>query len=31
MVIVPVMYGIMSRHGERNKKKSVIKQFQFME
>ena len=31
MVIVPVMYGIMSRHGERNKKKEVIKQFQFME
>jgi hydrophobic/amphiphilic exporter-1 (mainly G- bacteria), HAE1 family len=31
MVIVPVMYGIMSRHGERNKKRAVIKQFQFME
>lgn len=31
MVVVPVMYGIMARRGERNKKKSVIKQFQFME
>ncbi len=31
MVIVPVMYGILSRHGERNKKKSVTRQFQFMD
>jgi len=31
MVIVPVMYGLLTRHGERNKKKTVVKQFQFME
>lgn len=31
MVIVPVMYGLLARHGERNKKKTVVKQFQFME
>ncbi|MDD4755489.1 MAG: efflux RND transporter permease subunit, partial [Prolixibacteraceae bacterium] len=31
MVIVPVMYGIMSHHGERNKKKGIIKQIRFME
>ena len=31
MVIVPVMYGVMTRHGERNKRKKVIKQFQFMD
>jgi hydrophobic/amphiphilic exporter-1 (mainly G- bacteria), HAE1 family len=31
MVIVPVMYGILARHGERNKKKMVTRQFQFME
>lgn len=31
MVIVPVMYGLLARHGERNKRKTVIKQFQFME
>jgi hydrophobic/amphiphilic exporter-1 (mainly G- bacteria), HAE1 family len=31
MVIVPVMYGVLSRHGERNKKKTVTRQFQFMD
>ena len=31
MVLVPVMYGILARHGERNKRKTVIKQFHFME
>ncbi|SHF04849.1 hydrophobic/amphiphilic exporter-1, HAE1 family [Mariniphaga anaerophila] len=31
MVIVPVMYGIMAQHGERDKKKKVVKQFRFME
>jgi hydrophobic/amphiphilic exporter-1 (mainly G- bacteria), HAE1 family len=31
MVIVPVMYGIMSKHGERNKRGKVVKQFQFMD
>jgi len=31
MVIVPVMYGLMAHHGERNKKKKVTKQFRFME
>jgi HAE1 family hydrophobic/amphiphilic exporter-1 len=31
MVVVPVMYGLLSRRGERNKKKTVIKQFQFMD
>ncbi len=31
MVIVPVMYGLLAHHGERNKKKGVIKQFRFME
>ncbi len=31
MVIVPVMYGLLAHHGQRNKKKNVIKQFTFME
>jgi HAE1 family hydrophobic/amphiphilic exporter-1 len=31
MVIVPVMYGLMAHHGERDKKKKVEKQFRFME
>ncbi|HZH71237.1 MAG TPA: efflux RND transporter permease subunit, partial [Mariniphaga sp.] len=31
MVIVPVMYGVLARRGERNKKKNVVKQFRFME
>ncbi len=31
MVIVPVMYGIFSRRGERNKTDKVRKQFHFME
>ncbi len=31
MVIVPVMYGLLAHHGERNKKKDVVKQFRFME
>jgi HAE1 family hydrophobic/amphiphilic exporter-1 len=31
MVIVPVMYGLMAHHGERNKKQTVVKQFRFME
>jgi hydrophobic/amphiphilic exporter-1 (mainly G- bacteria), HAE1 family len=31
MVIVPVMYGLMAHHGERNKKKKVTKQFRFLE
>ncbi len=30
MIIVPVMYGIMGRKGERDKKKKVIKQFEFI-
>ncbi len=31
MVIVPVMYGVMSRRGERNKVEKLRKQFHFME
>ncbi len=31
MVLVPVMYGILARHGERNKRKSIMKQFDFMQ
>ena len=31
MVIVPVMYGLLAHRGERNSKKSVPKQFRFME
>ena len=31
MVIVPVMYGIFARKGERNKQLKVRKQFQFMD
>lgn len=31
MVLVPVMYGILARHGERNKKKTVTRQFNFMD
>jgi HAE1 family hydrophobic/amphiphilic exporter-1 len=31
MVIVPVMYGLMAHHGERSKKRSVLKQIRFME
>ncbi len=31
MIIVPVMYGLLAHHGERNKKKTVDKQFRFME
>ncbi|MFW6259294.1 MAG: efflux RND transporter permease subunit [Tangfeifania sp.] len=30
MVIVPVMYGLLAHHGERNKKQKVEKQFHFM-
>jgi HAE1 family hydrophobic/amphiphilic exporter-1 len=30
MVIVPVMYGLLAHHGERNKKEKVKKQFHFM-
>lgn len=30
MVIVPVMYGIMGKSGERNKKKKIEKQFEFI-
>lgn len=30
MVIVPVMYGLMGKRGERNKKKKVQKQFEFI-
>lgn len=31
MVIVPVMYGLMAHHGERDKKKNVVKQIRFLE
>lgn len=31
MVIVPVMYGMLSKHGERNKREKVIRKFQFMD
>lgn len=31
MVVVPVMYGIMAHHGERNKRKAVVKQFRFLD
>ncbi len=31
MVIVPVMYGLLAHHGERDKKKSVVKQIRFLE
>ncbi|MDD4107233.1 MAG: efflux RND transporter permease subunit [Prolixibacteraceae bacterium] len=31
MVIVPVMYGLLSHHGERNKKEKLTKHFHFME
>jgi hydrophobic/amphiphilic exporter-1 (mainly G- bacteria), HAE1 family len=31
MIIVPVMYGLMAHRGERNSKKSVPRQFRFME
>jgi hydrophobic/amphiphilic exporter-1 (mainly G- bacteria), HAE1 family len=31
MVIVPVMYGLLARRGERNKKKMVVKQYRFLE
>ncbi len=31
MVIVPVMYGLLAHRGERNSKKSVPRQFRFME
>ena len=31
MIIVPVMYGLLAHHGERNKKQTVVKQFRFME
>ena len=31
MIVVPVMYGLLAHHGERNKKKEVVKQFRFME
>lgn len=31
MIIVPVMYGILTRSGGRNKKKSVTKKFRFMD
>ena len=31
MVVVPVMYGILSRHGERNKRSKLEKQFHFMD
>ncbi|HLO89603.1 MAG TPA: efflux RND transporter permease subunit [Lentimicrobium sp.] len=30
MVIVPIMYGIMGKTGERNKKKKIQKQFEFI-
>ena len=31
MVVVPVMYGILARHGERNKRSKLEKQFHFMD
>jgi HAE1 family hydrophobic/amphiphilic exporter-1 len=31
MVIVPVMYGLLAHHGERDKKKNVVKQIRFLE
>lgn len=31
MVIVPVMYGVMAHHGERDKKRKVAKQIRFLE
>jgi HAE1 family hydrophobic/amphiphilic exporter-1 len=31
MIVVPVMYGLLAHHGERNKKGKVAKQFKFME
>jgi HAE1 family hydrophobic/amphiphilic exporter-1 len=31
MVVVPVMYGILARSGERNKKSKLEKQFHFMD
>jgi HAE1 family hydrophobic/amphiphilic exporter-1 len=30
MVIIPVMYSVLAKHGERDKKQKVRKQFQFM-
>jgi hydrophobic/amphiphilic exporter-1 (mainly G- bacteria), HAE1 family len=31
MVLVPVMYGLLAHKGERNKRKSVVSKFRFME
>jgi HAE1 family hydrophobic/amphiphilic exporter-1 len=31
LIVVPVLYAIMSRHGERDKEEKVRKQFVFME
>jgi len=31
MVLVPVMYGLLAHHGERNKSKKVMSKFRFME
>jgi HAE1 family hydrophobic/amphiphilic exporter-1 len=31
MIVVPVMYGLMAHHGERDKKKKVVKQIRFLE
>jgi len=31
MVLVPVMYGLLAHRGERNKRKSVIRKFRFMD
>ncbi|NLB25800.1 MAG: efflux RND transporter permease subunit, partial [Bacteroidales bacterium] len=31
MVIVPVMYGLMAKRGERNKKRGILKQIRFLD
>ena len=31
MIIVPVVYAVMSRHGERNKEAKLRKEFVFMQ
>ena len=31
LIVIPVLYGIMSRHGERNKEEKARKEFVFMQ
>jgi len=31
LIVVPVLYGVMSRHGERNKQEKIRKEYIFMQ